>query len=76
MILATRSTVVQAAVTVGAGIVLFLLASLLPTICPAVMGEPYCGPTRRRRSATELHPPSIGQDRAEHHLELGTVRGG
>jgi hypothetical protein len=30
-----RSIVLQAAVAVGAGIGLFWLASLLPTICPA-----------------------------------------
>lgn len=36
---------------VGAGIVLFRLASLLPTICPAVMGGPYCGPGLRQQAA-------------------------
>jgi hypothetical protein len=46
-----RSIVLQAAAAVGAGVALFWLASLLPTICPAVMGGPYCGPGLRQQAA-------------------------
>jgi len=46
-----RSILFQAVIAVGAGIALFWLASLLPVICPAMSGGPYCGPELRRQAA-------------------------
>ncbi|WP_448002062.1 hypothetical protein [Agromyces bauzanensis] len=47
----TRSIMLQAAAAVGVGIGLFWLASLLPTVCPAMVGGPSCGPALRQHAA-------------------------
>lgn len=41
----------QSLLAVGASVALLWLASLLPAICPAMMGGPPCGPELRQSAA-------------------------
>lgn len=47
-----RSIAMQALCAVAAGVALLWLASLLPTICPAMIGGPPCGPGLRQSAAS------------------------
>lgn len=47
-----RSILLQATVLVVGGVMLLWATSLLPAVCPAIIGGPPCGPELRQNAAS------------------------